>query len=337
MKKIFTTLSLFLALFAFQSMVLAGDGWFTNLEEAQKQAQKEGKDLLVDFTGSDWCGWCIRLKKEVFSTEKFKAEAPKKFVFVEIDFPRSKPQTDEVRKYNRELGDRFGVTGYPTIMLLDAQGRPYGKTGYKRGGPEKYLEHLSELQKVRAERDAMMKEAAGASGKEKAQKLEKVMAFLNKKRLASAYIGLQEEIIGLDSDNSLKLKEKYCSNLAQHYHGKDKAKFEKYLEMAKQINPQVAKNLEVEIGVKKVISKYFRIRKRPSPEQLQQAGAELQVLATKGSNGETAQKLYYYIGFLQYQTGQKEKGLENLQKAYDFAPNSRMGQQIKRVLGRLKK
>ena len=126
--------------------LLAADGWLTDFDEAKKIAQKEHKDILVDFTGSDWCGWCIRLKKEVFDQADFTA-ASKDFVLVELDFPQKKKQPPEMKAKNSALATQFNIEGYPTILLLDAQGEPYAQTGYQEGGAKKYLEHLAELRK----------------------------------------------------------------------------------------------------------------------------------------------------------------------------------------------
>ena len=117
---------------------VAAPTWLTDLDEAKKVAAKEKKDILVDFTGSDWCGWCIKLKKEVFDLPAFEA-ATKKFVLVELDFPSKKAQSDEVKTKNRAAQQKYGITGFPTILLMDAQGEVYARTGYQAGGPEKYV------------------------------------------------------------------------------------------------------------------------------------------------------------------------------------------------------
>ena len=135
-----------LALLASLPSLFAADAWLTDLEAAKKQAAAEKKDILVDFTGSDWCGWCIRLKKEVFDQPEF-AAASKQFVLVEIDFPRSKKQTPEVKARNEALSKQYAISGFPTILLLDAQGDVYAQTGYQEGGAPKYLEHLAKLAK----------------------------------------------------------------------------------------------------------------------------------------------------------------------------------------------
>ena len=94
----------------------AEDLWQTDFKAAQAQAKKEKKFLLVDFTGSDWCGWCIKLHNEVFDKEAFKSEAPKQFVLVELDFPHQKKQSDELKKQNKELSEKYNIEGFPTVL-----------------------------------------------------------------------------------------------------------------------------------------------------------------------------------------------------------------------------
>lgn len=127
-----------------------GASWHADFDAAQKEAEKAGKDLLVDFTGSDWCGWCIRLNKEVFDHEAFAAGVKGDFVLVALDFPNGQEARAKVPnpKRNSELRDLHGVNGYPTILLMTAKGEVYGRTGYRQGGPEAYVQHLGELRKT---------------------------------------------------------------------------------------------------------------------------------------------------------------------------------------------
>lgn len=122
-------------------------GWHADFDEAVKVAKAEGKDLLVDFTGSDWCGWCIRLNKEVFDHAEWLDEVKKDWVLVALDFPRAEAVKAKVPnpERNRELQGKYNVQGFPTILLMDAEGTVYGRTGYREGGPAPYLEHMKEL------------------------------------------------------------------------------------------------------------------------------------------------------------------------------------------------
>ena len=157
----------------------AAEGWSVDFEKAKAQALAEKKDLLLDFTGSDWCTWCIRLRKEVFETELFKKEAPSKFVLVELDFPQdSSAQPEATRAQNKKLQDQFGIKGYPTIFLSDASGRPYAQLGYEKGGPEAYLKSLEEARANRVKRDASFQKAETLAGLDKAKALQEGLAIL---------------------------------------------------------------------------------------------------------------------------------------------------------------
>lgn len=116
--------------------------WTESWELAMQTARESGKTVLVNFTGSDWCGWCIRLKSEVFDHKEFKDYAKENLVLLKLDFPRSIYQTPELKRQNGQLQQAFGIRGYPTILLLNAEGKEIGRTGYQPGGPDKYVEHL---------------------------------------------------------------------------------------------------------------------------------------------------------------------------------------------------
>ena len=118
----------------------AAEGWKTDYTAALAQAAKENKMVLLDFTGSDWCGWCIKLQKETFSKPEFKKFAEQSLVLVELDFPRGKTQSDELKKQNEELAEKFGVQGFPTLVLLDPQGKEAARNvGYLQGGPDAFI------------------------------------------------------------------------------------------------------------------------------------------------------------------------------------------------------
>jgi thiol-disulfide isomerase/thioredoxin len=111
------------------SAAFAEATWLTNFEEAKKIALKEGKPILLDFTGSDWCPPCKALHKNVFSTEEFAKEAAGKYVLVELDFPRTKQIAPEVKAQNSELQKKYAITGFPTVLLVDAKtGEVFGRT-----------------------------------------------------------------------------------------------------------------------------------------------------------------------------------------------------------------
>lgn len=122
-------------------------GWTTSYEEGQQDAKANNKLMLLDFTGSDWCGWCILLDREVFSKPEFKEYASKNLVLVELDFPKRKPMPDAVKLQNAKLAQRFQVQGFPTIIVLNGDGQMVGEFGYMKGGPEAVIAVLEKLRK----------------------------------------------------------------------------------------------------------------------------------------------------------------------------------------------
>ncbi len=126
----------------------AAPAWTTDLPAAQAQARKEQKLVFVDFTGSDWCGWCKRLKAEVFDTRKFGDYAATNLVLVEVDFPARKAQSAELKKANAALKQKYQPEGYPTLLLLDPDGRQlWRQPGYLPGGPDAMIAAIEKARK----------------------------------------------------------------------------------------------------------------------------------------------------------------------------------------------
>jgi thioredoxin-related protein len=118
----------------------------TDWEAAKAKAKAENKPILINFTGTDWCGWCIRIEKEVFSKKEFQEYAAKNLILMEVDFPKKKEQSAELKTQNKALDKEFKIEGYPTIFLLDAEGKKISEDiGYREGGPEAYAKHLQTL------------------------------------------------------------------------------------------------------------------------------------------------------------------------------------------------
>lgn len=119
--------------------------WMTNAAAAFERAGKENKAVLMDFTGSDWCGWCIRLDKEVLSTVAFDTYAKKNLVLLKLDFPRGLKQSDAEKQQNQALSAKYRISGFPTIVVARADGTERGRLGYEPGGPESWLGSLKKI------------------------------------------------------------------------------------------------------------------------------------------------------------------------------------------------
>jgi protein disulfide-isomerase len=132
----------------FASFARAESTWLHDFSKAQEEAKANHKLLFLNFTGSDWCGWCIKFDKEVLSQPKFKDFAHDNLVLMELDFPRRKSLPTEVQKQNRELAQLYEVMGFPTIVVLNSSGQKVWQfDGYFPGGPEAFVEQLQKLPK----------------------------------------------------------------------------------------------------------------------------------------------------------------------------------------------
>jgi len=183
--------------------------WISDFAAAKAQAKKENKLLLLDFTGSDWCGWCTKLKKEVFSQEQFIKEAPKDFVLVELDFPKKTKQDEKIKQQNQMLSQKYAVRGFPTIILADADGVEFARTGYRPGGPQAYLDSLKTYVANYKEYLKLIREAEKLDGIEKAKKLDQALAKLAENGSQRDREKLAKEIIALDKDGKAGLRAKY--------------------------------------------------------------------------------------------------------------------------------
>jgi len=132
--------------FAISAASFSAD-WMTDYDKALALSKKTGKPILADFTGSDWCGWCIRLRKEVFSKPEFNAWAKKNVILLELDYPQAKPQTAALKKQNESLATRYQIEGYPTILFLGSKGQVLAQYGYDQGGPKVWTTNASKMLK----------------------------------------------------------------------------------------------------------------------------------------------------------------------------------------------
>ncbi len=190
--------------------------WIADFDVAVKRAQEEGKDLLIDFTGSDWCSWCIKLHDEVFAHEEFLAYASKKYVLVALDYPRNEEAKSRVPNpaRNEELRSQYKVNGFPTILLMTPEGDVFGKTGYQPGGPDAYVAHLTKLRDegLQALTDAtnLVQELEAAEGAAQVEVLSRILTVIEGLSPDSPIVGRLEApariAFTIDPDNAQGLK-----------------------------------------------------------------------------------------------------------------------------------
>lgn len=183
---------------------VGADGWMTDFEAAKKKAAAEKKSLLIDFTGSDWCPPCQALKREVLDQEIFSKGVVADYILVELDFPREKSNiSEETIAQNEKLADEYSVEGFPTICLTDAEGRPFGITGYRPGGPEAYLTHLATFREKLVVRDKAMAELKDAEGEARVAALETILNSVPEQSIAKFYGAEFEELSKASPESEL--------------------------------------------------------------------------------------------------------------------------------------
>ena len=119
--------------------------WMTNYDEASALSKSTGKPMVILFTGSDWCVWCIKAEKEIFSTPEFAQIAGNQFIFVKADFPFNQDLPLALVTQNEKLKSQFAVKGFPTVVIVTPSGKALGTVGYSEGGGAKYANMLIKL------------------------------------------------------------------------------------------------------------------------------------------------------------------------------------------------
>ena len=149
MKKLLVILLLFTSTIAFGQEKAK---WYIDFEKAAQVSMQTGKPILADFTGSDWCGWCIRLQKEVFFKPDFVKWAKENLVLVELDFPRRKKLEESLKQQNENLRQMFAVRGYPTGWFVvpeieenKVNFKRLGSQGYVAGGPKNWIDGANKI------------------------------------------------------------------------------------------------------------------------------------------------------------------------------------------------
>lgn len=134
-------------LIASASLSFASEGWLTDWEAAKAKSKAENKPILINLTGSDWCGWCIKMEKEIFSQKAFKEFAAENLVLMEADFPKKKQLPEALKKQNAQLEKQYlAGGGYPTVFILDAEGKKLSDDlGMLKVGPSEFVAKLKEL------------------------------------------------------------------------------------------------------------------------------------------------------------------------------------------------
>ena len=143
-KKLF----LFLALIAFTTAIQA-QNWETDFDTAKTLAKQENRNILLVFSGSDWCIPCMKLEKEIWDSPEFKKDSEEHFVLLRADFPKRKANklSEEQQAKNDQLAEKYNKQGvFPMVEVLDKNGKVLGTTGYKNINPKEYIAMLHSME-----------------------------------------------------------------------------------------------------------------------------------------------------------------------------------------------
>lgn len=277
--------------------------WTVNFEFAKKIAKEKDLNLLLLFTGSDWCVWCKKLNEEVFSQEAFQQEVVKMFVPVKFDFPSSFKFPKEIEDGYAAERDKYGVRGYPTVVLTDCDGNAFAVCGYQPGGAEGYITLLNNLVDGKKELEAKVAELKDGDAA----------------AVSELYNALEEY--------SEKFKDPCV-----------KEGLKKYYDICREKSPEISRALEREEKIKQrlaEIDEQYKIGpgydpSEATPEKAQQAVADYEALINSFKlEGEKKQEILMKMAFAYITVQEDEKAQEYLDKAVEAAPESEIADMIR--------
>jgi tetratricopeptide (TPR) repeat protein len=183
--------------------------WRTDADVAAKEAASTGRDMLLLFTGSDWCPPCKLLEERILSQPVFADGVRDKFTLLKFDFPQEKELPADLVKQNQEWADKFGVEAFPTLILVDKELRPFAITGFRDEPPAEFVEQLVAMQTSRVTRDEFLSKAAAATGLERAKLLDQALSAMKSSIVETWYQDVLDQIDVLDPNDETGLREKY--------------------------------------------------------------------------------------------------------------------------------
>jgi thioredoxin-related protein len=284
-------------IFTLAGNTIAEEGWLVSFEKAKEQAAKEGKPILMEFTGSDWCPPCKALHKNVLVKDVFKKEMPKHFVLLKLDNPRdkSKQTPEEIEQY-KKLSKEYKITGVPSILLSDTGGKVFYRTSGYGGQAAKIW--VDDMVAKTAIPDAL-EDANGAKGLERAKLLDKALSLMGSDAASQRKEDINE-IITLDAKNKAGLK----------------AKYEGVLTATEMKNSLMAIMRDRGAKPEDKIAKVDKLIKEKAPK------------------GEVLQEVLFMKSNLYFQSKKMEEAEALLRKAMKIAPDSKTGKRIPGILER---
>ncbi|MDG2213237.1 MAG: thioredoxin family protein [Verrucomicrobiota bacterium] len=284
-------------IFTLAGNAFAEEGWLVSFEKAKEQAAKEGKPILMEFTGSDWCPPCKALHKNVLVKDVFKKEMPKHFILLKLDNPKDKSkQTEDEKEQYKKLSKEYKVSGVPSIFLVDAGGKPFfKKVGYSNQPAGDWVKDMVAKTAIP---DAL-EDANGAKGLERAKLLDKALGLMGSDAANQRKEDINE-IITLDSKNKAGLKAKYEGVL-------------------------------VATEIKDSLQAIMRDRGAKPDDKIAKVD---KLIKDKSPKGEALQEVLFMKSNLYFQAKKRDKAEVLLRQAMKIAPDSKTGKRIPGILDR---
>jgi thioredoxin-related protein len=284
-------------IFTLAGNAFAEEGWLVSFEKAKEQAAKEGKPILMEFTGSDWCPPCKALHKNVLVKDVFKKEMPKHFILLKLDNPKDKSkQTEDEKEQYKKLSKEYKVSGVPSIFLVDAGGKPFfKKVGYSNQPAGDWVKDMVAKTAIP---DAL-EDANAAKGLERAKLLDKALGLMGSDAANQRKEDINE-IITLDSKNKAGLKAKYEGVL-------------------------------VATEIKDSLQAIMRDRGAKPDDKIAKVD---KLIKDKSPKGEALQEVLFMKSNLYFQAKKKDKAEALLRQAMKIAPDSKTGKRIPGILDR---
>lgn len=160
------------------ALLAAGEAWLTDYDAAKAEAAASKRDLLIDFTGSDWCHWCKKLDGEILDKPAFLKAAPERFVLLKLDFLKKTRLPAERQAALDKLKTQYAIEGFPTLVLASADGTAYARTGYQKMDPAAYAQRLVAMGAARGREPELRAAVAAATGQARAEALAKLIEHL---------------------------------------------------------------------------------------------------------------------------------------------------------------
>jgi thioredoxin-related protein len=284
-------------IFTLAGNAFAEEGWLVSFEKAKEQAAKEGKPILMEFTGSDWCPPCKALHKNVLVKDVFKKEMPKHFILLKLDNPKDKSkQTEDEKEQYKKLSKEYKVSGVPSIFLVDAGGKPFfKKVGYSNQPAGGWVKDMVAKTAIP---DAL-EDANAAKGLERAKLLDKALGLMGSDAANQRKEDINE-IITLDSKNKAGLKAKYEGVL-------------------------------VATEIKDSLQAIMRDRGAKPDDKIAKVD---KLIKDKSPKGEALQEVLFMKSNLYFQAKKMDKAEALLRQAMKIAPDSKTGKRIPGILDR---